>query len=261
MALWGFATLVLAYYAKQGRPEYLVLLLVALGIQTLIVVAFAYIAPTPGSLAYIALGWVAGLALATFSAGWGASHVRAADPRELILHEPTDSGVRQLVATLTDMSWHEHGAPRRLEFTYSVANNPVLQWYLRDFPHARAVDPSDISPSGVPPTDRAIHVALQASGERWPGTSGHGFPLRRTWDPAILVCTWTPRDACRPAPSTPADAAQDEVGAPYCPWYERIDCSRLAQWLLFRAAPLNELNDTDIVALWVYDAEHQQHGD
>jgi hypothetical protein len=250
LGVWGFSTLALAYYAKQATPQYVLLFFGALAIQTLLAVGALYLSQAPRALDGLAGGWAVGLLLATLLAGWGASHTRAANPREIIVHQPTDPAVMELVRVLTEASWQRHGVPRRLEFTYVDNHNPVLRWYFRDFPHAvRAATP--------PPT---VHAATEAAvvfiyaddpiAQPVPDKIGQDFALRRTWDPNALACAWRPVEGCSPAAAWLPGPAREEPRQS-CAWYERLDCSAAVRWLLFRSAPLDEIAASDAVAVWL----------
>jgi uncharacterized protein (TIGR03663 family) len=131
----------------------------------------------------------------TFSTGWGIADVRPADPRELLVYEPTAVEVRDLVQTLRDLSWREMGLSTTLEFTYEAAPDSVLAWYLRDFDAARRVD--DLQE--VEPVERGAAVVM--SDREWApdaleGTElvGQDFALSRSWSLDKLSCAreWPP---------------------------------------------------------------------
>lgn len=123
-----------------------------------------------------------------FSAGWGIAQVRPADPRELLVHEPTAPEVHDLVLTLTDLSWRETGFPRALKFTYEAAPDSVLAWYLRDFSAARRVD--DLYAWG--PGAAVVTLNREWVPDSLGGADllGQDFALSREWSLAAVGCAW-----------------------------------------------------------------------
>ncbi|MBN1979306.1 MAG: hypothetical protein JW918_18065 [Anaerolineae bacterium] len=141
-----------------------------------------------------AVGVGGALLLATFSIGWGCAHVRPADPRELLVYDPTADEVHDLVQTLRDISWRETGLPMALGLAYEAPANSVLTWYLRDFDAARRVD--DLR--GLEPWELSVVVTLHRD---WPSElpegvslAGRDFALSRSWSPRKLGCAleWPP---------------------------------------------------------------------
>jgi uncharacterized protein (TIGR03663 family) len=131
------------------------------------------------------------LLAATFSLGWGVAHVRPADPRELLVHESTAPGMRELVRVLHDLSWRQTGLPTTLFFTYEAAPDSVLAWYLRDFGAARRVD----SLHGLEPDERG--AVIVTSDREWVPDAregaelvGRDFALSRDWRLDGLNCVW-----------------------------------------------------------------------
>ncbi len=131
----------------------------------------------------------------TFSMGWGIACVRPADPRELLVYEPTAIEVRDLVQVLRDLSWRETGLPTTMEFTYEAAPDSVLAWYLHDFSAARRVD--DLRELG--PGERG--VAVVTLDREWSPDSlegakmmGQDFVLSRSWSLDRMRCAleWPP---------------------------------------------------------------------
>lgn len=248
----AYIALLLAHYAKQGRPESLFLVLLALGLQGLLVIAVAYVMQAPGVFPSLAAGWVVALLLATVAVGWGVTHVRFDDPRELLLFQPTDPSIRRLVDTLTEISWEDTGAPRRLAFSYESGRNPVLSWYLRDFPYAHRVTPG----AELPPGElRQVHVTGPDGACLQPQDAvGRDFPVLRSWDPGALACTWRDVPDCENTPNWIFSRSQPPED-PACAWYERLDCTMPLTWVLFRSAPSLETAAGDVAILWLREAE------
>ena len=142
-----------------------------------------------------AIGAGAALLLATFSIGWGCAHVRPADPRELLVYDPTATEVHDLVQTLHDLSWRETGLPTMLKFAYEAPADSVLAWYLRDFDAARRIDDlQELEPwewGGVVVTLRRDWAFELPEGIE---LVGRDFTLSRSWSPSKLRCAleWPP---------------------------------------------------------------------
>jgi hypothetical protein len=142
-----------------------------------------------------AVGAGVALLLATFSIGWGCAQVRPADPRELLVYDPTATEVHDLVRTLHDLSWRETGLPSTLKFVYEAPADSVLAWYLRDFDAARRVDDlQELEPwewGGVVVT---LHREWAFELPEGVELIGRDFALSRSWNPDKLSCAlgWPP---------------------------------------------------------------------
>jgi hypothetical protein len=207
--LWIYVYLRLARYARFG--DYLDLLMVALtlALQVLLTAIFT-LTMARGAIAVrsFALGSWAALLLLTISVGWGVAHVRPADPRELLVREPTDAGVRELVQTLREISWHETGLPTTLRFTVETPGDTslfddalpegdaVLTWYLREFNAARQTeDARSLSTVGIGPV--LVTSQRELSLETTTTYIGQDFVLQRSWQPHSVRCTWSWPPQCR----------------------------------------------------------------
>ena len=197
LLLWGHLYLMLAHYAAYGDPTDVALALLAVVLQGLLAAVFALTIRVDSAFRAVAVGTGIVLWALTLSIGWDVAHVRPADPRELLVHEPTAVEVQDLVRTLRDLSWQDTGVPTRLLFTLGATSDPALAWYLRDFSAARRVeadaeqaiesvlvtahgDLSDLTLAGVP--DDVGYV-------------GQDFVLHRRWDPVEVRCSplaWPP---------------------------------------------------------------------
>jgi uncharacterized protein (TIGR03663 family) len=181
------------------------------------------------------VGTLVALAAYTASAAWGVAHVRAADPSELLVSEPTSPQVHILTDTLHEISWRETGTYADLAFAYASPGDSVVTWYLRDFPMARRVDILD----GDGAISEPVLVTLRSepAGEgselTWqdPTLRGQDFVLARDWNPQNAGCYWE-RD-----PET--DLAK---------WPPR--CDLLARWLFLRQSP-KQTQATQWAVLWV----------
>lgn len=228
LILWVYAYLVLARYATFGNSADLLMVLLVFVLQAILAVTFALTTAFDAMWRGFAVGTGVVLMVATFSAGWGVAYVRPADPRELLVREPTAVEVRDLVQTLRTLSWRETGIPARLPFTLETAPDSVLAWYLRDFSAARRVeslaglDAEEIGPLLVSPRRDWTLAGVEYAGQ--------DFALRRFWDPAEIRCVWQ---------------WLPEVSAAEPP-----HCSAAVGWLLRRRTPTSPVVDQSAV-LWL----------
>jgi hypothetical protein len=210
-ALWVYLYLRFSSYGLKGDPLDLVVGIIA-SVSPLLLLALAALvfALISGDDRVVAAEIIRGarsalrgvivstgivLLAATFSVGWGVMQVRPADPRELLVYEPTAPDVRDLVQALRDLSWRETGLPTTLEFTYEAQPDSVLTWYLRDFTAARRVD----SLQGLEVGEQGT-VIVTLDREWVPGLRegvdlvGQDFVLRRSWNLSQISCAleWPP---------------------------------------------------------------------
>lgn len=207
LLLWAHFYLMLARYTTSGVPADLALALLSLLLQVLLGTSFALTIDIGAAWHGAAAGTCVALLAFTFSTGWGAAHARPADPRELLVEQPTADGVRDLVQTLRDLSWRETGIPTTLPFTFEAALDSALAWYLRDFSAARRVESMgglDMEESGSVLVTSGRELALPNA-----EYVGQDFPLRRSGNQHEIRCTWE--------------------------WPPR--CDAVVGWLLFRKTP------------------------
>ncbi|MBN1814530.1 MAG: hypothetical protein JXA14_22005 [Anaerolineae bacterium] len=206
-ALWIYLYLRFSRYGLEGDPLDLVVGIMALAfpllLLALVALVFALVSGDDrvvteeilkgarSALHGAVLSTTAVLLAITLSTGWGITHVRPADPRELLVYEPSAIEVHDLVQILRDLSWRETGLPTTLEFTYEAASDSVLAWYLRDFSAARRVD--DLRGAGL--GERGAVVVT--SDREWAtdaldGTEllGQDFALSRNWSLSTVSCVW-----------------------------------------------------------------------
>ncbi len=197
------------------------LLLLVLGV-------FGLLQGSASALRGAGLSLVIVLTLSTWAAAWGASHARPADPRELLLVEPTSPQVRLMRASLERLSNDHYQAAHAIDLTVQAPADEaaLLAWYLRDFPtlFVDRLGPEVSSPAVVgpqpPPTPNL-----------GPDYIGQTFVLRRSWRPLELGCKTTPVSTLR----------GEQVGI--------LDCSGLFRWLLYRQSPPQP--EEQAVVLWV----------
>lgn len=189
LVLWVHSYLILAHYARFGAPTDLVIVLLVVALQILLAAILTLALRVDTVLRAFVVGTGIVLLAITLSTGWGVAYVRPADPRELLVREPTAVGVGDLVQTLRDLSWRETGMPTTLPFTLESAPDPVLAWYLRDFSAARRVESPDITQVGrVLVTLRRDLTLLDVPDDV--EFVGQDFALRRSWNPAEVGCAW-----------------------------------------------------------------------
>jgi 4-amino-4-deoxy-L-arabinose transferase-like glycosyltransferase len=159
------------------------------------------------------------LVLFTLSTAWNVSQNRPADPRELLVLEPTAGEVRLLVDSLVHFSNQQRGKPHAIDLGV-LSDDPALAWTLRDFRQVRFAD----GPGEAPAPSAIITLATMGVPD-WgqEGYVGQSFPLRRRWRGEGLACR-------RPA--------QDQT-----------DCSALVRWFIFRRSPTVPAEER--VVLWL----------
>jgi hypothetical protein len=197
LVLWAYFYLMLARYAAAGGPSDLVLAALVVALQLLLAVLFAVGMRADSAVCAFAVGTGVALLMVTISAGWRVAHIRAADPRELLVHEPTAVEVQDLVETVTDLSWRETGMPTTLAFTYEAGRDSVLAWYLRGFTAAERVEHLGRDGSG-----RRLRIVIAThSNPQLPDVAfiGQDFVLGREWRPGDIACVWEWPPQCRAA--------------------------------------------------------------
>jgi uncharacterized protein (TIGR03663 family) len=221
--LWVHLYLMLGRYAVSGRSEDLALVLLTAALQVLLVMMFALAMRADAALRALGVGTGVVCLAATISAGWGSAYARPADPRELLVNEPTAVEVRDLVETLRDLSWRETGLPTTLPLTFEAAPDSVLAWYLRDFSAARRVEDLEGEVGSVLVTAWSdLGGPALRGGPEGVDFVGQDFALGRSWSPLEIGCTWE--------------------------WPPQ--CSTGAKWLLFRSTPVAPVVDHRAV-LWL----------
>lgn len=211
LILWAQVYLMLGRYAYLGERADLALAVIVAGVQMLLALTLALVLGFGATLRTAAAATGVGLLAFTLSAAWGAAYRRSADPREVLLGQPTVVNVRDLVKTLRDLSWQETGMPTSLEFVYEAPPDSVVAWYLRDFERARRVDQLGELP-GNDVAAVVVTVGSHGAEGTLPGDAayvGQGFALsRRLWTPGLIGCRLWERG-----------------------------CSTMYDWLLFRDGP------------------------
>jgi len=227
--LWIHLVLMLGRYATSvsGEPEYMALALLTAALQVLLAMIFALAMKVESAFRALGVGTGIVLLAITFAAGWRGANVIAADPREIVVGEPTAVEVRDLVQMLHSLSWRETGLPTTIPFTYQAAPDSVLAWYLRDFSAARRVEELRVEEGeGSPLVTERHDLSGGALGSGALGSAvhyvGQDFVLQRHWNPGEIACVWE--------------------------WPPR--CNAAAKWWMFRSTPTFPVADRWAV-LWL----------
>jgi uncharacterized protein (TIGR03663 family) len=200
--LWIHLLLMLGRYATSAsdEPEYMALALLTAALQVLLAMIFALAMSAESAFRALGVGTGIVLLAITFAAGWRGAIVLRADPREIVVGEPTAVEVRDLVQTLRGLSWRETGLPTTMAFTFEAAPDSVLAWYLRDFSAARRVEELRVEDGEGSPlvTERHdLSGGMLGSGALGSAVKyvGQDFVLQRDWDPGEIACVreWPPR--------------------------------------------------------------------
>lgn len=200
LLLWAQCYLAVARYTVSGERVDLVVAATVIGLQVLLGLGFAFLLGTDPALRTAAAGTGLVLMALMVSAGWGVAYERPADPREALITRPTAVNVRDLVATMRDLSWQQTGMPTTLEFVYEAPVDSVLSWYLRDFQMARRVGrlselhPDDVGSIVVTLGDDETAAPDALEGEY----VGQDFSLERQWAPNLVGCRFW-QSGCRVA--------------------------------------------------------------
>jgi uncharacterized protein (TIGR03663 family) len=233
--LWCHLYLVLGRYAAYGNVADLALATLTIALQGLLTVIFALAARVGAALRALATGTGIVLLVVEISFGWGVAHLRPSDPRELLVGEATAIEVRDLIETLSNLSWRRTGLPFTLPFVLETPSDPVLAWYLRDYTAARQVEVSRVEDSEIPP---AVLVSVHSTNslesertlDRGEDYVGQAFALSRSWDMKEIKCTqgWPP------------------------------DCRSAIKWWLFRDSPTFPVVRQEAI-LWLLQEEGTSH--
>jgi hypothetical protein len=190
LILWVHCALALARYARFGTHVdlFLAALTVVLQILLTAVFGFAVSVPEPGEGAAKSAGRGAavalragGLSLAivlvalTFSTGWGLTHLRPADPAELLAQGAAAPEIRTLAEVVAQVSLRSTGAETGLPVTLLGDADPALLWALRRF---------DLHLAGsVQPVRAELPPLVVTTSPEAPPADYHGtvFARQRAW--------------------------------------------------------------------------------
>jgi hypothetical protein len=146
-----------------------------------------------GLVALIVLG------LVTWGTSWRLNYVLGADPREMMVANPTQPAARDLVNLLEELSLWRSGDKHELPIGVVALDDPVLRWYLRDFRDVRYAEDVGDKP------DRSIYIApaLFAASSLENDYKGEPFEWRGerftpTGQPTDWIKWWLYREAAPP---------------------------------------------------------------
>lgn len=134
-----------------------------------------------------ALGTFAFLLIFGLGAGGRAAFLHYDDPRELWYPTPATGDIRELRATLREMSLRTNGTPDLIPITAQAEDDGALAWALRDYPNTTFVN-------GVGPevnTAAVITPAENTPADLGAAYVGKDLVLRRAW--TVHALSW--RDA------------------------------------------------------------------
>jgi len=172
-----YLMLQLSGYGHTAQKPYLWLfglgLLLALG---LVVGYLFWLGPRAAGRS-LGLAALVFLILVTWGTNWNLNYVHVSDPREIMITHPTHTAMRDLVATVEEMSVWRSGDRHDLPLSIVDIDDPALQWYLRDFSDVRHVGTVGESPDTqvyITPVEFADPVLEETY-------RGEQFALRSDW--------------------------------------------------------------------------------
>ena len=207
LVLCLFGGLAVRLYAASGETSWLLLLVVAV-VFNLALLAFGNVLGEFG----IGLRAVAGalglvLVLHTMAAAVQLTQTHPTNPAEAYVIAPAPEELRTLAETIDDKSTRAYGEPNVMALDVAESAPPALRWVLRDrtqlsFKAGSSDSAATLTPELQKPQGEAAFV-------------GSAFPVQRTVNLSAARCNATA---------------------------ERLDCSTLARWVVFREAgsPKNE---------------------
>ncbi len=236
--LWAYLAINLATYSSRSGsytyinlpvinislPTYVSLVGVAVLLLLVLAMGIGFVQGPGPALRGLGLSMLA-LLLYTISTSWGVSQTRPADPRELLMLEPTATEVQLLRESLARASIERYGDAHAIDVTM-LTDDPVLNWVLREF---RAVRVTDLTET---PSRTLAVIAPTTLGTPPLGGSyiGQSFPLRRRWRTDSLACGWIQAQ-------TPFDQMP------------QFECGSLVEWLGFRRSRDRPVEEQ--VVLWL----------
>jgi uncharacterized protein (TIGR03663 family) len=224
--LWCHLYLVLGRYAAYGNNADLALATLTVALQGLLTIIFALATKVGAALRALATGTGIVLLVVEISSGWGVAQVRPADPRELLASEATAVEVRDLIETLSDLSWRRTGLPLALPVTQEAPPDSVLAWYLRD----RTAGDMEPFPSVLVTVHYSNGSGSGDTFDRDEYYVGQAFALSRSWDVREIGCIqgWPP------------------------------DCRSAIKWWLFRDSPTSPMVRQEAI-LWLLREDGVPH--
>jgi uncharacterized protein (TIGR03663 family) len=170
LAFLALAFLRLAAFAQTGQTPYLAQSRVVLGALILIWAFYGIWGQRDVALRVAVVALVVSAAVITVRATSALAYQTGRDPRERMVFQPSSVAIRDLEALVTKLSSEQTGDPHTLDITYDPDLDPLLGWYLRDYPQARPVAGSHRRPQATVLITRALEKSA------WPqGYAGQRF--------------------------------------------------------------------------------------
>ena len=190
LVLWAHGWLALARYARTGDSTSLFVAILTLLLQVFLAAAFGFALATPESedeelapllrsgsetaLRAGALSVGVFLLAVTLSFGWGLTHLRPGDPRELAVRDALAPEIRVLAQVVERVAQLNSGTDTEVDVGFLGPADPALVWLLRRF---------DLQPVARQTLDPQAEIVVIATGyEQAPADwVGERFVLRRGW--------------------------------------------------------------------------------
>lgn len=170
LAFLALGFLRLASFAQTGQTPYLAQSRIVLGALILIWAFYGIWGQRDVALRVVAAALLVIMAVLTVRATSALAYQTGRDPRERMVWQPSSVAIRDLEVLVARLSSEQTGDPHTLDIAYDPDLDPILGWYLRDYPQARPVAGSERRPQ----TTALITRALDKSA--WPqGYAGQRF--------------------------------------------------------------------------------------
>jgi hypothetical protein len=239
LPLWAYLLINLAAYSSQAKqythidllivnvslPTFLSLVIATAFLLLILVVGIGFIQGFRPVLRGLALSATMAMLVYTIATTVGLSQNRASDPRELLVLEPTATEARLLEQSLSRISNEHRGDARVIDLTV-LTDDPTVAWLLREFRQATVAEPTE-SPAF---TSAVVAPRVLGAPSLAGSYVGQTLPLRRRWEPRDLGCQWQ----------------MVQLGLDQVP---QLDCSALAQWLVFRRSKEQPVEEE--IVLWL----------
>jgi hypothetical protein len=213
LVLCLFGGLAMRQYASSGETSWLLLLVVAV-VFTLALVAFGNVLGELSiGLRAVACALALVLGLHTLATAVQLTHTRPTNPAEAYAIAPAPEELRTLAETVVNASTRAYGEPNVIALNLAESAPPSLRWALRhqtqlSIKAGNADSASALMPESQRPQGEAAFV-------------GSAFAVQRSANLSAARC------------NTLSD---------------RLDCTSLARWLVFREAGTPK---TDVWVLWL----------
>jgi len=160
---------------NPGDPRNLVLVFLSVFFLLLVIVTVGLLSPDwrialrLGAMVVLLL--LGGL---LFRSSWRLNQGLPTNALEIISQETTSTDVRDLASFLEDFSNQRERQRHAIDIAVAASDDPVLAWYLRDFPRLSFVSESSSSPAPVV-------ITPSPPSEQLPGYRGARFRVQSSW--------------------------------------------------------------------------------